>query len=96
MNQRNRLILILIFSIISGCGKQIEDFVTADPRKDLDGKNPVSTSSANSNAMKMSPASQNFIGSQVKTRSTLTVTNQLAQGSQIKSRYSFHQNRPNF
>ncbi len=88
-----KVIFLLISGLaLSGCGKQIEDFVREGVKQPIEDLNPV-ISTASSKAIKISPGSGQVQGSQVQGRVTITPTNQKATGTQVEARVSLSQTR---
>jgi hypothetical protein len=92
-----RQILVLILGaaaslLAAGCNKTIEDFVTGDPGN---GTSQPSYSTAHPNGTKVSPGAGQVAGAQLKTQFAITPTQKTVQGTQVKAKFSLHQNRPN-
>jgi hypothetical protein len=88
-----KLIFLIISAVVlSGCGKQIEDFVKDGVKVPVDIPNPIA-SNASSKALKISPGAGIAKGAQVQGRFTITPTNQTAKGSQVDAKISINQTR---
>lgn len=84
--------MVYIVITLSGCGKQIEDFVKdgiTDPISNID---PTTTTSS-SKAIKVSPGSGIAKGSQVEGRFTITPTDRTISGSQVEAKLTLSQTR---
>lgn len=83
--------LILTSLWLTGCGKQIQDFV-----RDAHPPALVPITSINSTkALKISPGHINSVGTQVGASMTITATNRALSGSQVHAKVSLHQIRTN-
>lgn len=88
-----KMIFLLISTVaLSGCGKQIEDFVKDGVKQPVETLVPNPTS-ASSKALKISPGAGIAKGAQVQGRFTITPTNQTAKGSQVEAKVSISQTR---
>lgn len=91
---RTLLLLFAITLTITGCGKQISDFVTGGDKRPGDDADLPSVSTSNPIGVKVSPGANLVSGAQVESRFAITPSQRTAKGSQIKNKFTFHQNRP--
>ncbi|MGZ5279017.1 MAG: hypothetical protein ACXWC9_03695 [Pseudobdellovibrionaceae bacterium] len=89
---KNILYLLISTIVLSGCGKQIEDFVRDGVKKPIETLDP-SISTASSKALKISPGAGIAKGAQVQGHFTITPTNQTAKGTQVEAKVSISQTR---
>lgn len=88
-----RILLIAFISILSaGCNQQIKDFVRGDPGNRGNTDSP-SVSTPNTSGVKISPGANEAQGTTLRSKFTITATSRTAQGTQVKSTFSFHSNR---
>lgn len=86
------IFLMISMLALSGCGKQIEDFVREGVKKPIEDLTPI-VSTSSSKAIKISPGAGLAKGAQVQGHFTITPTNQTAKGSQVEARVSISQTR---
>jgi hypothetical protein len=94
---RGIIFFAFIAILISGCGKQIEEFVRDGGNGmggDFDGPSTSPPKKKDKRDMKISPGANIVSGSQVKSRFTITPTERVVAGSQIKSVFSVNVSRP--
>lgn len=88
------LLLFTIILTITGCGKQITEFVNGGDKRPGDAADLPSASTSNPIGVKVSPGANLVSGAQVESRFAITPSQRTAKGTQIKNRFTFHQNRP--
>lgn len=89
-----RSLLVLLFSVTVfslGCSKQIEEFVDVD-KPPTDPK----TSTSNPNGMKISGGAQLGVGTQVKSRYSISYKDREMKGTQVKAKVTLSGHRPEF
>jgi len=74
-----------------GCDSQIANIVGHRPSS---SSNPAQHSSSNPWAVKISPGSNSISGTALTGRVSISPTQRYVEGSQVKARVSFYQNRP--
>ena len=89
-----RLIYLLLPLVLSGCGKQIDEFVNSGAKHPvLPVIEPPTFTTASSKTIKYSPGAVLSNGSQASAKYTLTPTNVQLAGPQADAKVSINQNR---
>lgn len=89
-----RLIYLLLPLVLSGCGKQIDEFVNSGAKHPvLPVIEPPTFTTASSKTIKYSPGAALANSSQVSAKYNLTPTNFVATSPQVDVRVSINQNR---
>jgi hypothetical protein len=94
MYMKKHFFLLTLFLMLTGCGRQIENFVGSEVPLPGSADLP-SQSTSQPNAIKISPGANLVTGAQVQSRFAITPSQVTAQGAQVKTTFSLHQNRPN-
>ncbi len=89
---KNWIFLFLSSLLITGCAKQLEDFVRGG--KTLINPETPTVSSKNPIALKASAGANLVEGSNAKVRFAISTSQKPVAGTQLKGKISFHQNRP--
>lgn len=91
MKRQLVLAILLLGTLVSGCGKQIADFVSAVPRKAVIPSTP--SGPAEDRGHKISPGANASAGNTLISQHAITTTKREATGTTLKSKFSFHRNR---
>jgi len=92
MKRLGAFLVLMLF--LTSCSQQIADFVRGVPGRIVGDDILPSTSTNHPIGTKISPGANIATGTQVSSRFAITPTERTAQGTYVKARFSFHQNRP--
>lgn len=97
------LLITLAFLGSTSCTKQMAQYITADPRDTAPDDrtppgngpaNPPGSSSSNSFGSKFSSGANIAVGTNIKSKFSISVSNRTLTGQSVKSKFTLYQNRP--
>lgn len=89
------LIIIVSFSFFNlGCNQKVAELVGRRENSNKDKDNEIPIVNNNTAAyLKITSGSNTAVGTNIKSKFSFSVDKRIAQGNQVKSQFTFHQNR---